>query len=446
MPGVGRVSETGLRSLVTSSPLPSSLPSPSSSSVKKPEESPSSSGPSGTSTGGVIFAGTSFFSGAEDINDGRGAGLAAPFARKSGGKGASEDRNDGRGAALAAPLAVKSGGRGSSTKDETEDSPVPKVVLLVVSGGKGASGILLSTGVSNTGSCLIFGEEGVGVLVKGFTAGGVVVVGVFGPGTSDFAPKVAKLNPPGLLPKLKPAFTGLVAAGPDEVDGRPKRPPDAVLDDGKKLFVFGAAGVEDGVVDSIFSGCFGLATSSASISVSLDTGVTTDGDFDVSLSILPNPPPKNEFFDVWEGVSSSSFAFGSALKVDPRTKPPLPSPLERAVFGAGVPKIPPEVGGFPNGLDVACVPDPKADVVAGVKKEFAAGLLSDPNTLGVVLDAVNGLTAGFDPNSEFPGLGDAAAAAKPPLLANAANPEDVGELLFAVDAPKGDAGLFNPPD
>jgi hypothetical protein len=131
---------------------------------------------------------------------------------------------------------IKSGGKGASApaEDDVEDSPVPKAVLLVGSGGKGASGIFLKAGVSEKGSCLVFGDAGV-FAANGLIAGGFEVVGVFGPAVIELGLFRFAKKPPGLgdCPKLNPAETGLAGGGPDEVDGEPKSPPDAGIDDGK---------------------------------------------------------------------------------------------------------------------------------------------------------------------------------------------------------------------
>jgi hypothetical protein len=200
---------------------------------------------------------------------------------------------------------------------------------------------------------------------------------------------LAKLNPAVCSlsavcwPKLNPANAGL-AVGVDEVAGVPKSPVAGVVDPNN--WVFGAAGVDDGVVVSIFAGTSVFGASSESISVSLDTGASTF--LDVSPRALLNPPPKNESLGSPDVLAASSFAFGSALNVDPSTKPLEPKVgLLSTLFA-----VP------PNTLPAFMEP------ALGEPKAFEVGF--EPNTLPVGLVAAP------------------AAAAKPPFEANAANPED----------------------
>jgi hypothetical protein len=176
-------------------------------------------------------------------------------------------------------------------------------------------------------------------------------------------------------------------------------------------WVFGAAGVDAGVVVSIDAKTSGLEVSSESMSASLDIGASMLAGLAKSPRALPKVPPKNEFFGSFEVSGTSSFAFGSALNVEPRTKPPDPKVgLLSNIFVAPPNTLPLFIKESPLG-------EPKA--------LFEAGL--EPNMLPVGLDA-------------------AAAVAKPPLLANAANPDAwAGVLVAEPDAPKTEDGLVRPP-
>ena len=222
-------------------------------------------------------------------------------------------------------MGIKSGGRGASAvTDDPDDSPAAKLALLVVSGGSGASGILLLVvGVSVTGSDLTLGDKGVfGCAGGGWGSEGN---GVLGPG-EPFAFKLAKLKAAGFglssdgLPKPKPAVTGLAIES--EVAGvLPKSPPVAGRAD-PKIDVFGAAGVDAGVVEVKFAAGALFDVSSESISASLETGVSAAGDFVASPRALPKFPPKKLPLDAAEVSWVSSFADGSALKDELSLNPP----------------------------------------------------------------------------------------------------------------------------
>ena len=144
------MTEAELRSLATSSPLPSSEASPlssspdcstkepSSSSVKAPELPSLLDKSSGTSTGGNISAVTGLVGGT--------CGIAVSVI--------------GFGAGF---LGMKSGGKGASFEfvDEFDVSPAAYESLLVVSGGNGAAGIVDSGFSSDLGSFLICDAAGV---------------------------------------------------------------------------------------------------------------------------------------------------------------------------------------------------------------------------------------------------------------------------------------------
>ena len=68
-----------------------------------------------------------------------------------------------------------------------------------------------------------------------------------------------------------------------------------------------------------------MISSPVSISVSLDTVISGTGDLAVSLMVPRKSPPIKEPFDSLDGAGLSSFADGSALKVEPRTKPFVPN-------------------------------------------------------------------------------------------------------------------------
>jgi hypothetical protein len=178
-----------------------------------------------------------------------------------------------------------------------------------------------------------------------------------------------------------------LAAGVDEIVGVPKSPLAGVVD--PNSWVFGAAGVDAGVVDSVFADSSGLGVSSESISVSLDTGASILAFLAESPRALLNPPPKNESFGSFEASEISSFVFGSALNVEPSTKPPDP----KAVLLSTVFVAPPKT--FPLLMEESALGDPKAFEVGFEPKILPVGLAAAP-----------------------------AAAAKPPFEANAANPDD----------------------
>ena len=260
---------------------------------------------------------------------------------------------------------------------------------------------------------MILGE---GVLVNG--GGTSLGVGVFDPGIA-VTPRLPKLKPSGLGlsagGKLDSVEAGGLVARDAEDAGVPKRPPLAGVDEKKPGFA--GAGVETGVVESVFGGSSGLLTSSVeSISVSLDTGASAADVLAASPRAVPKPPPKNEALDSPEGSGASSLAEGSALKVEPRTKLL-------------------ELNGFADLLSVLFrVVEPKAGS-------------ADPVLNGeVVLGAPKGLGAGFAPKM-LPPLGAAAeAAAKPPPVANPANPSD-DDAVFPVlgaELPNTEVGLLNP--
>lgn len=182
--------------------------------------------------------------------------------------------------------------------------------------------------------------------------------------------------------------------------------------DPNNCWVFGGVGVDAGVVVSVVASISGLGLSSESMSASLDIGASMLAVLAESPRALPKAPPKNESLGSFEASEMSSFAFGSALNVDPRTKPPDPK----------------------LGLLSNMLPAPP-NTLPLFKEESAIG---EPKAL---------FEAGFEPNMLPVGLEAApAAAAKPPLLANAANPEDwAGVLVAEAEAPKTAAGLARPP-
>jgi hypothetical protein len=241
---------------------------------------------------------------------------------------------------------------------------------------------------------------------------GPVVVGVFGV-EEEGTFRLAKLNPAGFgvsvvcWPKLKPVDTGL-AVGGDEIAGVPNSPLAGVVD--PKNWGFGAAGVEAGVVVSAFTGRSGLNVSSESISVSLETGASTLALLEDSLRALLKPPSKNEVLGSFGVSDISSFVFGSALNVEPRTKPLDPNAGLLSALFAAPPKI------LPLSIGESAIGEPKA------------------------------FEADFEPNILPAGLAAAPAAAKPPFEANAANPDDgAGVLVVDAGAPKAEAGLARPP-
>jgi hypothetical protein len=232
-------------------------------------------------------------------------------------------------------------------------------------------------------------------------------------------PRLPKLKPPDLglsaggCPKLNPVEAGGLVAGDAEDAGVPKRPPLEGVEEKKPGFA--GAGVEAGVVESAFGGSSGLLTSSVeSISVSLDTGASAADVSAASPRAVPKPPPKNEPLDSPEGSGASSLAEGSALKVEPRTKLLEPN-------------------GFAGLLSVLFRVELKAES-------------ADPVLNGeVVLGALKGLGAGFAPKM-LPPLGAAAeAAAKPPPVANPANPPDDGAVVpvLGAELPNTEVGLLN---
>jgi hypothetical protein len=393
------VPEIGLKSFAMSSPLPSSLPSSrwwlsssSSSSVEKLELSPSSSGPPGTSLGGIRSLGMRVSK----------LGLASW---------------DGW-VGLGVVLGIKSGGRGASVPaDETDDSPAAKLVLLVVSGGKGASGTLSPRAPifpSDAGSSFILGETVLGLAADGWVAGEAKVSG---PGvTVLFRPpklKLSDLRCSAGLPKLKPAENaGLTAESEDVGLAVPNSLLVGAVD--FKNWFFGAAGVDAGVVESGFRGSSGLVSSSVvSMSASLDRGISIAVCFAASPRALPKVPPKKELLAPLEGSRSSFSAELSALKVDPRTKLFEPNRLF-VLLPVLLLVLPKGELVFPPGLGLGVAKLPEADL--------------GPNILPVA-------------------LGAGAAAANPPLEAKDANPPEDGAVapVLGVGVPNTEVGLPSPP-